>query len=103
MGLTGRQDHSTVTKSSLPPVSREILFDLLNEKDRSISSIFDDNKNYTQPKTNHPTKEDKVVMDPLSDDFYSHWKNTAKYNSENYRSVFRCIPDKNGMRLFFSL
>ncbi|POG77879.1 hypothetical protein GLOIN_2v1544371 [Rhizophagus irregularis DAOM 181602=DAOM 197198] len=95
LGICEPQDHSSVTKSSLPPVSREILFDLLHERDRSISSILDDDMNYKQPKIKHPTKEDLIVMDPLSDEFYDHWKTTAKNNSETYRSVFRCIPDKN--------
>lgn len=101
MGICEPQDHSSVTKSSLPPVSREILFDLLHERDRSISSILDDDMNYKQPKIKHPTKEDLIVMDPLSDEFYDHWKTTAKNNSETYRSVFRCIPDKNGVYHFF--
>ncbi|PKY56906.1 phospholipase D/nuclease [Rhizophagus irregularis] len=95
LGLCEPQDHSSVTKSSLPPGNREILFDLLHEKDESISSILDDDMNYKQPKIKHPTKEDLVVMDPLSDEFYNHWTTTAKNNSEAYRSVFRCIPDKN--------
>ena len=97
MGLIEPQDHSTVTKSSLPPVKPEILFDLLHDRDSSISSIFDDDKNYIRHgKIHHPTKEDKVVMDPLSDTFYEHWKTTAKNNSDTYRAVFRCVPDKNG-------
>ena len=98
LGLSEPQDHSTITKSSLPPVKPKILFDLLHERDKkSISSIFDEDNNYIRPnKGYHPTKEDKIVMDPLSDVFYDHWKTTAKNNSENYRSVFRCIPDKNG-------
>jgi hypothetical protein len=82
-------------------VKRAILYDLLHERDSSISSIIDDDMNYKQHKIKHPTKEDLVVMDPLSDEFYERWTTTAKNNSETYRSVFRCIPDKNGSRHFF--
>ena len=97
MGLIEPQDHSTVTKSSLPPVKPEMLFDLLHERDSSISSILDEDKNYIRAsKIHHPTKEDKIVMDPLSDEFYDYWRKAAKINSDTYRSVFRCIPDKNG-------
>lgn len=84
-------------------MKRKILFGLLHERDRSISSILDDDMNYKQVKIKHPTKEDAVVMDPLSDDFYNYWKETAKNNTETYRSVFRSIPDKNGVYHFFSL
>ncbi|RIA88545.1 hypothetical protein C1645_725863 [Glomus cerebriforme] len=54
-----------------------------------------DHSSVTKTKIQHPTKEDLIVMDPLSDTFYEHWTRTARNNSETYRSVFRCIPDKN--------
>ncbi len=96
MGLCEPQDHSSVTKSALPPIKPKILFDLLHEKDESITTIIDDDMNITQPKKIHPTKDDLTVMDPLSDDFYNYWQETARINSETYRAVFRCVPDKNG-------
>ena len=96
MGLSEPQDHSSVTKSSLPPVKKEILFDMLKERDGSISSVLDENMNYREPKIQHPTKEDLIVMDPLSDEFYKYWTRVAKDNSDTFRTVFRCTPDKNG-------
>ncbi|CAI2162099.1 19719_t:CDS:10 [Funneliformis geosporum] len=95
LGLCEPQDHSTITKSSLPPMKPKALFDLLHERDQSISEIIDDDMNYKLPKKKHPTKDDLVVMDPLSDQFYKYWQTTAKTNSETFRSVFRCVPDKN--------
>src|SRR4051794_26231230 len=47
-------------------------------------------------KSKHSTKEDLVVMDPLSDEFLKYWVSTAHNNTEIYRSVFNCVPDDNG-------
>ncbi|CAG8441424.1 6591_t:CDS:10 [Funneliformis caledonium] len=95
LGLCEPQDHSSVTKSSLPPMKPEVLFDLLRGRDESITEIIDDDMNYKQLKKKHPTKDDLVVMDPLSDEFYRYWQTTARTNSETFRSIFRCVPDKH--------
>ncbi|OZJ05538.1 hypothetical protein BZG36_01669, partial [Bifiguratus adelaidae] len=40
------------------------------------------------------SREDALVMDPLSERFYhDHWVRIAKNNTQIYRDVFRCVPD----------
>ena len=63
-------------------------------EERPVTSILDDPIPQKKPKNS--TKEDLVVMDPLSDEFYGYWQSVAHNNTETYRSVFRCIPDNNG-------
>ncbi|KAF9931197.1 hypothetical protein FBU30_010640 [Linnemannia zychae] len=41
-----------------------------------------------------PEAGNKLVMDPLHDDFYLRlWKPVARTNTEIFREVFRCVPD----------
>ncbi|CAG8605205.1 4974_t:CDS:10 [Funneliformis mosseae] len=95
LGLLETQDHSSITKSCLPPLRPENLYEA-HDKDESITSIIDNPASYFPPKhPKHPTKTDLVVMDPLSDEFYDYWRTTAHNNTETYRSVFRCVPDDN--------
>ncbi|RIA88728.1 hypothetical protein C1645_725752 [Glomus cerebriforme] len=97
LGLLETQDHSSITKSCLPPIKPEILYDLTVEEEKPVTSILDDPASYyPHKKSKYPTKEDLIVMDPLSDEFYNYWKSVAHNNTETYRSVFRCIPDNNG-------
>ncbi|KAF9424284.1 hypothetical protein BGZ94_008060 [Podila epigama] len=43
-----------------------------------------------------PKAGDKIVMDPLHDDFYDlWWKRVARTNTEIFREVFHCVPDNN--------
>ncbi|KAF0480564.1 phospholipase D/nuclease [Gigaspora margarita] len=91
LGLIKPQDHATVTKSSLAPVQPDILKELLHNRDNSSTSILDE----IMINSEHPTKEDLVVMDPLSDEFFKYWQTTAKNNTDIYRSIFKCIPDDN--------
>ncbi len=96
LGLLEVQEHSSVTKSCFPPLRLENLYEI-HEKDESATSILDDPASYYPPKKpKHPTKEDLVVMDPLSNEFYDYWRSVARNNTETYRSVFRCVPDDNG-------
>lgn len=39
---------------------------------------------------------DRIVEDPLSNEFMNHWTGTAKRNTEAFRRVFRAVPDDNG-------
>ncbi|CAG8464425.1 6353_t:CDS:10 [Acaulospora morrowiae] len=93
LGLIEHQDHSTLTKSCLPPLQPEILLDLLQDKDNKLGTLIDEQASKSPNK--HPTKHDLVVMDPLSDEFYAYWQTTANHNTDTYRSVFRCVPDDN--------
>ncbi|KAK6543083.1 hypothetical protein TWF694_007006 [Orbilia ellipsospora] len=36
--------------------------------------------------------EDKLVMDPLSDTFWTHWNDTAKANTDAFAKVFHAVP-----------
>ncbi|KAL7267376.1 hypothetical protein RUND412_010044, partial [Rhizina undulata] len=36
---------------------------------------------------------DRLVADPLSDEFWNYWNATARTNTEVYRKVFRPVPD----------
>lgn len=104
LGLLETQDHSSITKSCLPPIKPEILYDLTVEEEKPVTSILDDPASFYPPKKpKHPTKEDLIVMDPLSDEFYDYWQSVARNNTETYRSVFRCVPDDNGELSFFFL
>ncbi|RIA93447.1 hypothetical protein C1645_735559 [Glomus cerebriforme] len=94
LGLLELQDHSTVTKSCLPPLKPEALFELLHERDETVTSLLDDQISFQESKK-HSKKGNLVVMDPLSDEFYNFWLKTAQNNTETYRSVFRCVPDDN--------
>ena len=97
LGLLETQDHSSITKSCLPPIKPEILYDLIVREEKSVTSILDDPAlYYPSKKSKHPTKEDLIVVDPLSDKFYDYWQSVAHNNTETYRSVFRCVPDNNG-------
>ena len=97
LGLLELQDHNTITKSCLPPLKTEALFELLHERDETITSLLDlSQKNQKNKSKMHPSKEDLVVMDPLSDEFYNYWSKIAQKNTEIYRSIFRCVPDDNG-------
>ncbi|KAF9581189.1 hypothetical protein BGW38_001891 [Lunasporangiospora selenospora] len=41
-----------------------------------------------------PGYADRIVMDPLHDDFYElWWRRVATTNTEIFRDVFRCVPD----------
>ncbi|KAG9294883.1 hypothetical protein G9A89_003223 [Geosiphon pyriformis] len=94
LGLLPSQDHTTVTKSCIPPINPEELYDVSHGKDRiSTSDIIGESSTGYLPK--HPTKEDLAVMDPLSDEFYNYWQKTAQNNTEAFRDVFRCVPDDN--------
>ncbi|EXX61011.1 phospholipase D [Rhizophagus irregularis DAOM 197198w] len=96
LGLLEIQDHSSITKSCLPPIKPDILYDLTVGEEKPFTSILDDPASFYPPKKpKHPTKEDLVVMDPLSEEFYDYWQSVAHNNTETYRSVFRCVPDDN--------
>ncbi|CAG8579400.1 13442_t:CDS:10, partial [Racocetra fulgida] len=93
LGRIKPQDHAAVTESSLAPIQPDVLKELLHDRDASSTSILDELMTNSEP--NHPTKEDLIVMDPLSDEFYNYWQNIARNNTAIYRSVFKCIPDDN--------
>ncbi|CAG8593228.1 13349_t:CDS:10, partial [Racocetra persica] len=93
LGLIKPQDHAAVTESSLAPIQPDVLKELLHDRDASSTSILDELMTGSEP--NHPTKEDLIVMDPLSDEFYNYWQNIARNNTAIYRSIFKCIPDDN--------
>ncbi|CAG8468958.1 364_t:CDS:10 [Diversispora eburnea] len=93
LGLLEYQDHSSITKSCLSPDDPRILREMLKEKDPDVISSLE--KMAPENELKHPTKEDLIVMDPLSDEFYDYWSKTAQRNTEVYRSVFRCVPDDN--------
>ncbi|RHZ82653.1 hypothetical protein Glove_106g15 [Diversispora epigaea] len=93
LGLLEYQDHSSITKSCLSPDDFRILREMLKEKDPDVISSLE--KMTPENDLKHPTKEDLIVMDPLSDEFYDYWSKTAQRNTEAYRSVFRCVPDDN--------
>ncbi|GBC05685.1 hypothetical protein RclHR1_06370012 [Rhizophagus clarus] len=98
LGLLETQDHSSITKSCLPPIKPDIIYDLTVEEEAPVTSIPDNPASYYPPKKpKHPTKEDLIVMDPLSNEFYDYWQSVARNNTETYRSVFRCVPDDNVM------
>lgn len=81
-----------MTESCLPPLKPEALFELLYEKDETATSLLDAQTNEFKK----CSTEELVFMDPLSDEFYNYWTQTAQNNTETYRSVFRCVPDDNG-------
>ncbi|CAG8466471.1 3479_t:CDS:10 [Scutellospora calospora] len=93
LGLLKPQDHVTITKSSLAPIQPDILKEILHDRDASSTTVLDEVLIGSGSK--HPTKEDLVVMDPLSDDFYNYWKRIAQNNTDIYRAVFKCVPDDN--------
>ncbi|KAJ1954418.1 hypothetical protein EC988_002444, partial [Linderina pennispora] len=35
----------------------------------------------------------KLIEDPLSDDFFAMWQDTAEGNERIFRDIFRCVPD----------
>ncbi|KAF3939335.1 hypothetical protein ABW19_dt0203903 [Dactylella cylindrospora] len=41
------------------------------------------------------SEEDKLVMDPLSDNFWNFWNATAKRNTEAFDKVFHAVPTDN--------
>jgi len=94
LGLAGKQDHSTLTKSCLPPFKTKVVYELLHEKDSSISKMFDEPLSSGHSK--QPTGEDSILIDPLSDEFYNYWSSRANENTEIYRKIFHCIPDDQG-------
>ncbi|CAG8451339.1 15329_t:CDS:10 [Cetraspora pellucida] len=93
LGRLKPQDHATITESSLAPVQPDVLKELLNDRDPLSIPILDELMTSSEP--NHLTKEDLIVMDPLSDEFYTYWQKVAQDNTAIYRSVFKCIPDDN--------
>ncbi|CAG8498943.1 7241_t:CDS:10, partial [Ambispora leptoticha] len=92
LGLIPPQDHHTVTKSSLPPINPKDLYNF-HTREHSTTDVIDESSGSKSSK--HPTKEDLIVMDPLSDEFYDYWVKTARTNTEAFRAVFRCVPDDN--------
>ncbi|KAJ3211472.1 hypothetical protein HK099_007999, partial [Clydaea vesicula] len=40
-------------------------------------------------------KYDKLVRDPLSEEFIKFWNNTANSNTTQFRELFHCVPDDN--------
>ena len=68
------------------------MFGLLPESDDN-TSLLDEQNSFQRDKSKKPTKDDLMIMDPLSDEFYNYWSKTAKDNTEIYRSVFKCVPD----------
>lgn len=54
--------------------------------DASASDTFD-----------HRRKENRIVMDPLDDEFYFNvWNKIAEKNTLIYRELFKCVPDDTG-------
>ncbi|CAG8525275.1 11919_t:CDS:10 [Funneliformis mosseae] len=95
LGLLEPQDHSTITKSCLPPLNHEDLFIFSHEKEQTVTSLLDEQISSQKNKSKeHPTREN-LIMDPLSDEFYDYWSKTAQDNTEIYRSVFKSVPDDN--------
>jgi len=39
------------------------------------------------------SREDDIVVDPLSDDFLNFWTQTSRRNTEVFSEIFRCVPD----------
>ncbi|CAI2169391.1 2838_t:CDS:10 [Funneliformis geosporum] len=96
LGLLEPQDHGSITKSCLPPLKPEDLFLFSHEKEKTITSLLDEQISSQKNKSKeHPTKEDLIIMDPLSDEFYNYWSKIARDNTETYRSVFKSVPDDN--------
>lgn len=53
------------------------------------------------PQIDHTgSEEDRLVMDPLSEDTQKLWNSTARTNTEAFRKVFHCVPDDNGKSNF---
>ncbi|CAG8492249.1 5229_t:CDS:10 [Ambispora gerdemannii] len=98
LGLIPPQAHHSVTKSSLPPINPEDLYNFHvrgHSKGHSVTDIIGKHSSTGGTPSKHPTKEDLIVMDPLSDEFYDCWVKTARTNTEAFRAVFRCVPDDN--------
>lgn len=59
--------------------------------DASASDTFD-----------YRRKENRIVMDPLDDEFYFNvWNKIAEKNTLIYRELFRCVPDDTGKLILF--
>lgn len=85
-----------MTESCLPPLKPEALFEILNERDETATTLLGDQYLSQTNEFKKYSTEELVFMDPLSEEFYNYWSKTAQHNTESYRSVFRCVPDDNG-------
>ncbi|RUS23189.1 hypothetical protein BC937DRAFT_90893 [Endogone sp. FLAS-F59071] len=60
----------------------------------SIEAETDANRPPPYPYSLHKDPHaDRIVEDPLSNEFMNHWTGTAKRNTEAFRNVFRAVPD----------
>ncbi|RUP33532.1 hypothetical protein BC936DRAFT_138556, partial [Jimgerdemannia flammicorona] len=59
-----------------------------------VESVTSGSRPLPHPQHSHnDSHADRLVEDPLSDEFYDRWTSTARRNTEAFRKVFRCVPD----------
>lgn len=66
-------------------------------QDTNIDEVNEDMLPLPVPNIDYTeTEEDRLVMDPLSEDIWALWNETARTNTEAFRAVFHCVPDDTG-------
>lgn len=65
--------------------------------DTGIDDVNEDMMPLPVPQIDYTeTEEDRLVMDPLSEETLNLWYDTARTNTEAFRAVFHCVPDDTG-------
>ncbi|RUS17342.1 hypothetical protein BC937DRAFT_90093 [Endogone sp. FLAS-F59071] len=101
LGLLNEEEEEPLATNGEQVVTAEQLDSLSNRaKGRNISVTAVLSNRTPTPTTfdrspeDPLSPEDRIVRDPLSDDFYKNtWLQTAQVNTQVFRDVFRCVPD----------
>ncbi|KAI8140212.1 hypothetical protein BJV82DRAFT_624297 [Fennellomyces sp. T-0311] len=69
---------------------------LLNDDERALDDVTDDMLPLPVPNVDYTeSEEDRLVMDPLSEETFNLMTETAATNTSAFREVFHCVPDDN--------
>ncbi|KAI9275903.1 hypothetical protein BDA99DRAFT_496737 [Phascolomyces articulosus] len=69
---------------------------LITDAGRPLDEVTDDMLPLPVPQIDYTeSEEDRLVMDPLSDELFNLMTETAATNTDAFRQVFHCVPDDN--------